>query len=83
MVCIVRVVACDVGFLSVCGQAHRPRKEQRNNVASNFVNYSFEWAVAVVVMFSCARNSGCVVPLVCAISWPSNRVDFREVRHGF
>ena len=32
------------------------RKVQRNSVASNFANYSFECAV-VVVMFSCVRNS--------------------------
>ena len=67
----------------VSGPAHRRRKVQRNSVASNFANYSFEWAVAVVVMFSCVRNSGYVVPLVCAISWPHKRVDFRRVHHGF
>ena len=68
----------------VSGPAHRRRKVQRNSVASNFANYSFEWAVvAVVVMFPCVRNSGYVVPLVCAISWPHNRVDFRRVHHGF
>ena len=50
---------------SVSGPAHRRRKVQRNSVASNFANYSFEWAVAFVVMFTCVRNSGYVVPLLC------------------